>query len=130
MFLKIFLFLATLQKLEQFQSYKKLQNLTFDELQLAVNYICGNLNSFTCYNYHYWYDMYSYTSKTFMVMNWRKERGFKEVGRLGEAVCDRVIVNFLEEKEYFKCSCSSVYYDAVFLLNSIIIYSSILFNSL
>ena len=65
-----------------------------------------------------------------MVMNWRKERGFKEVGRLGEVVCDRVIVNFLEEKEYFKCSCSSVYYDAVFLLNSIIIYSSILFNSL
>ena len=49
-----------------------------------------------------------------MVMNWRKERGFKEVGRLGEAVCDGVIVNFLEEKEHFKCSCSSVYYDAVF----------------
>ena len=99
---------------EQFEFYKNLQNLTFDELKLAVNYICSNLNSFPCYNYHYWYDMYCYTSKTFMVMNWRKERGFKEVGRLGEAVCDRVIVNFLKEKEHFKCGCSSVYYDAVF----------------
>ena len=49
-----------------------------------------------------------------MVMKWRKERGFKEVGRLGETVCDGVIVNFLEEKEHFKCSCSSLYYDAVF----------------
>ena len=49
-----------------------------------------------------------------MVINWRKERGFKEVGRLGEAVCDGVIVNFLKEKEHFKCGCSSVYYNAVF----------------
>ena len=64
--------------MEQFESYKKLQNLTFDELKLAVNYICSNLNSFLCHNYPYWYDVYSYTSKTFMVMNWRKERGFKK----------------------------------------------------
>ena len=99
---------------EQFESYKYLQNLTFDELKLAVNYICSNLNSYPCYNYHYWYDMYSYTSKTFMVMQWRKERVFKKVGRLGEAACNGVIVNFLKEKEHFKCGCSSVYYNAVF----------------
>ena len=100
--------------IEQFDSYENLQNLTFDELKLAVNYICGNLKSFPCYNYRHWYDMYCYTSKTFMVIKWRKERGFKEIGRLGEAVCDGVIVNFLKEKEHFKCSCSSVYYGAVF----------------
>ena len=47
-------------------------------------------------------------------MQWRKERGFKEQAKLGETVCDGVIVNFLKEKEHFKCSCSSVYYDAVF----------------
>ena len=100
--------------IEQFDSNKYLQNLTFDELKLAVNYICSNLNSFPCYNYHYWYDVYCYTSKTFMVMKWRKERGYREVGRLGEAICDGVIVNFLNQKERFKCSCSSVYYGAVF----------------
>ena len=100
--------------IEQFDSYENLQNLTFDELKLAVNYICGNLNSFPCYNYRYWYDMYYYTSKTFMVIKQRKERGFREIGRLGEAVSDGVIVNILKEKEHFKCSCSSVYYGAVF----------------
>ena len=100
--------------IKEFESYKYLQNLTYDELKLVVNYICGNLNAFPSYNYHYWYDMYCYTSKTFTVMEWRKKRGFKEAGRLGEAVCDGVIVNFLKEQEHFKCGCSSVYYNAVF----------------
>ena len=99
--------------LEAFDSYKNLQNLTYSELKIAVNYICAQMNS-QCLNYGYWYDMYCYTSKTFMVMDWRKKRGFKPVGRLGEAICDGVIVNFLEDKEHFKCSCSSVYYNAVF----------------
>ena len=52
--------------------------------------------------------------KSFIVMEWRKERGFKEHARLGETVCNGVIVNFLNEKEHFKGSCSSVYYDDVF----------------
>ena len=99
---------------DQFKSYEKFQSLTYDELKLAVNYICSNLNC-PSYNYRYWYDMYCYTSKSFIVMQWRKERGFKEHAKLGEAVCDGVIVNFIKEKEHFKCSCSSVYYDAVFL---------------
>ena len=99
--------------LEAFDSYEKLQNLTYSELKMVVNYICAQLNS-QCLNYGYWYDMYCYTSKTFMVIDWRKKRGFKPVGRLGEAICDGVIVNFLEDKEHFKCSCSSVYYNAVF----------------
>ena len=58
--------------------------------------------------------MYCYTSKTFIVMQWREKRGFKEHAKLGEAVCDGVIVNFIKEKEHFKSSCSSVYYNAVF----------------
>ena len=97
----------------EFESYKDLQSLSYDELKLAVNYICSNLNS-PSYNYHYWYDMYCYTSKSLMVMEWLKQRGFKEHARLGEAVCDGVITNFLKEKEHFKCSCSSVCYNAVF----------------
>ena len=97
----------------QFEAFKNFVYLNYDELKLAVDYICGNLNS-ASYNYHYWYDMYSYTVKLFIVMRWRKERGFKERAKLGEAVCDGVIVDFLKEKEHFKCSCSSVYYNAVF----------------
>ena len=96
----------------EFQLYRNLKELTFDELKLAVDYICGNLNSVGCY-YPYWYDMYSYTSKTFLVMRWRKERGLREFGKLGEAICCNKIINFLNEKEH-KCSCSSVYFNAVF----------------
>ena len=58
--------------------------------------------------------MYSYTAKLFIVMRWRRERGFKERAKLGEAICDGVIVDFLKEKEHFKCSCSSLYYNTVF----------------
>ena len=29
---------------DQFKSYEKFQSLTYDELKLAVNYICSNLN--------------------------------------------------------------------------------------
>ena len=51
--------------LNAFDSYKYLQNLTYSELKLAVNYICAQMNS-PCLNYAYWYDMYCYTSKSFM----------------------------------------------------------------
>ena len=97
----------------EFESYKDLKSLSYDELKLALNYICSNLNS-PSYNFHYWYDMYCSTSKSLMVMELRKQRCFKEHARLGEAACDGVIINFLKEKEHFKCSCSSVYYNAVF----------------
>ena len=99
--------------LEAFESYKNLQNLTYSQLKLAVNYICAQMNS-QCLNYSYWYDMYCYTSKSFMVLDLKKKRGVGEVVKLGEAVCNGEIVNFLKDQEHFKCSCSSVYYNAVF----------------
>ena len=43
-----------------------------------------------------------------------EKRGFKPVARLGEAICNDEIVNFLKDQEHYKCSCSSVYYNAVF----------------
>ena len=98
---------------DMFDSYKNLQYLNYDELKLVVNYICAQLNSPTM-NYAYWYDMYSYTSKTFMVIDFRKKSGSNLVGRLGEAVCNNEIMNFLRDKSHFNCSCSSVYCNAVF----------------
>ena len=64
--------------LDAFDSYKYLQNLTYSELKLAVNYICAQMNS-PCLNYTYWYDMYCYTSKSFMVMDWRKKEGLNQL---------------------------------------------------
>ena len=58
--------------LDAFDSYKYLKNLTYSQLKMAVNYICAQMNS-QCLNYAYWYDMYCYTSKSFMVIDWRKK---------------------------------------------------------
>ena len=98
---------------QMFKKYVNYQYLDFDELINCVNYICGCLNS-QGVNYPFFYDLYCCTSKTFIMMRWRKERGFKERGKLGEAICNDVLVDFSKEKEHFKCSCSSVYYNAVF----------------
>ena len=53
----------------KFLAYKNFESMTYNDLQYEINYICRNLNSPTM-NYPYWYDMYSYTSKSLMVMQW------------------------------------------------------------
>ena len=81
----------------QFQRYIDFNNVTFDELTLIANYICGNLNS-PSFIFPYWFDMYSYTSKTFQVIALRKSRGEEPKAQLGEAVCTGgKIVNFIKD---------------------------------
>ena len=96
---------------DEFQAYKNFECMTYEQLKLAVNYICLNLNSFEC-DYKYWYDMYCYTSKSFIVLRWRKQRNMLPTAKLGEAICQDKIVNFVRNEH--KCSCSSVYFNAVF----------------
>ena len=96
---------------EDFQSYKNFEYVNFDQLNSAVDYICLNLNSIGCY-YPYWYDMYCYTSKTFLVLRWKKERDIPAVAKLGQTICQNKIIDFRENEH--KCSCSSVYFNAVF----------------
>ena len=98
----------------QFQRYIDCNNVTFEELTLTANYICGNLNS-PSFIFPYWFDMYSYTSKTFQVIALRKSRGEEPIAQLGEAVCTGgKIVNFIKDKEHSCCHCSNVFYKAVF----------------
>ena len=97
-----------------FQRYIDFDYLTYDELTLVANYICGNLNA-PSFIFPYWFDMYCYTSKTFMVIALRKNRGEEPREKLGEAVCTGAqIVNFLHDKEHCTCHCSHVFYKAVF----------------
>ena len=95
---------------EQFQDYKNFQCMTYEGLKLAVNYICMNLN---CHgsDYPYWYDMYCYTSKSFIVLQWRRDNNKLPTAKLGESICNDKIINFVRDKH--KCSCSSVYFNAV-----------------
>ena len=98
----------------QFQQHIDFDYVTFDELTLVTNYICGNLNS-PSFIFPYWFDMYSYTSKTFQVIALRKHRGEEPKAKVGEAVCTGgKIINFVVDKEHSTCHCSNVSYRAVF----------------
>ena len=98
----------------QFQRYTDFQYVTFDELTLIANYICGKLNA-PSFIFPYWFDMYCYTSKTFQVIALRKQKGEEAKAKLGEVVCTGAkIVDFTTEKEHLSCHCSNVFYRAVF----------------
>ena len=96
-----------------YSKYEDGNSLRKDELKLAVDYVCGYQNN-SGLNYRYYYDMYCYLSKSFIVQRWKKKNGYKPFAKIGEAICKDFLVNFLREKEHKNCACSSVYYNAVF----------------
>ena len=96
--------------MDTYNAFIKFQNfgvMDFESLQLAKDYIAGNLNS-PGINYRYYYDMYCYTTKCFIVL-----QKF-QTPKLGEAICDGKLINFLKDEKHKNCSCGSVYYNAVF----------------
>ena len=97
---------------ECFKKYESGEFLTKSELKFAVDYVCGYLNN-PGLNYCYFYDMYCYISKSFIVCRWKNEHGYKPFAKFGEAICKDKLVNFLKDDEHKNCSCSSVYYNAV-----------------
>ena len=91
----------------EFSKFEKFEYLNEEELKLANNYICFQLNNPNRY-YQYYYDMYSFATKCFIILNTHK------YAKLGQAMCDGKIVNFLEDEKHKNCSCGSVYFNAVF----------------
>ena len=55
-----------------FIKYKDGEFLTKDEFKFASNYVCGYLNN-PGVNYPYYYDMYCYIAKSFIVCRWKKK---------------------------------------------------------
>ena len=96
--------MATYNAFVKFQNFEP---MNYSGMELAKDYIAGNLNSLGV-NYRYYYDMYSYAVKCFIVLQKYDET------RLGEAICNGELVNFLKDEKHKKCSCSSVYFNAVF----------------
>ena len=104
-----------MNRLILFQKYRNFEFVNANELDLIVDYICGNLNSGT--NYPYWYDMYSYATKTKTAIRLKEEKNELAVGKFGQCVCKNEVVNFLKnENKSCNCEdgCSSVYFNAVF----------------
>ena len=91
----------------EFNSFCEFKYLNKEELKLANNYICLQLNNRSI-GYKYYYDMYSFITKCFIVLQQR------QYTKLGEAVCNGKVINFLKDDEHINCSCGSVYFKVVF----------------
>ena len=67
--------------------------ITENEIETLNKYVCANL---VCYgsNYRYWYEQYSYLSKLYSVIRWRKKNNLAPAARKGEMVCKDQVINF------------------------------------
>ena len=92
---------------EQFQRFKNFEMMNEEAIDFASNYVCLQLNN-PSYGYKYYYDMYSYITKCRIVLQKYKQT------RLGQAICEGKLVDFLNNPKHKGCSCGSVFYDAVF----------------
>ena len=92
---------------DEFQRFKDFKVMDEKSLDFASNYVCLQLNN-PSFGYKYYYDMYSYIAKCKTVLQKYKET------RLCQTICEGELVNFLNDPKHKNCSCSSVYYDAVF----------------
>ena len=105
-----------MDRLNLFTKYRQFKPVNKDELDLVIDYICGNLNSSFC-NYPYWYDMYCYTTKSRIVIRHREHKNETAIAILGECVCEDQVINFLKnEANQCNCNkgCASVYFKVVF----------------
>ena len=92
---------------EEFQKFKNFEVMNEKLIDFASNYVCLQLNN-PSFGYKYYYDMYSYIAKCRIVLQKYKTT------RLGQAICEGELVDFLNDRKHKKCSCGSVFYDAVF----------------
>ena len=91
-----------------FKKYERKESLTRSELEYAVEHVCLNLNN-PSIGHKYFYNMYSYITKSFIVCNWKEKNGYDIVSKFGEAICNDQLVIFFENEEHKHCSCLSVY---------------------
>ena len=93
----------------QFLRFKNKEFLTENELNLADDYIYGFL---LCDYDHL--EMYAYsncTTKCRIVLEFKKENNFEIKTKLGEAICQNKLVNFIEDPNHRmpNCYCGSTY---------------------
>ena len=99
-----------------FNDFESGKYIHLDDLKHMTNHICRNLNNWTP-NYRFWYNMYSYSSKVYIVCRWGQSKGLSPIAKSGEAICGDDLVNFFEDSSHKNCSCGSVYYKLfIFLL--------------
>ena len=90
-----------------FKAFTNFERMDKESIDMAADYACQNINN-PGPNYRYYYDMYSYITKCRIVLQTNDKTEF------GESICDGKLVNFLKDEKHKNCSCSSVFYNAVF----------------
>ena len=79
------------QGLQVFEKSEARKFVYEEDLKHMRNHICGILNNWTL-NYKFRYNMYSYSSKAYMVCRWRQSRGLPQVTKWGKAICKEELV--------------------------------------
>ena len=102
------------QEFEQFQKFKNKEFLNENELAMAENYIY-----FRLLNDYDDLQMYAYSNciiKCKIVLNFKKSNNLEIKTKLGEAICDNNLVNFIEDlnHQFPTCTCGSTYGNVVF----------------
>ena len=92
---------------EVFQSFESENYVHLGDLKHLSEHICGKLNGDYTPNYKYWYNMYSYSNKVFIICKWRQSKGLQPVAKWGKPICEGKLVNIF--KEHKDCSCGSVH---------------------
>ena len=80
-----------------FKKYERKEFLTKIELEYANDHVCLNLNN-PSFGYKYFYNMYTYITKSFIVCNWKEKNGYDIVSKFGEAICNDSWSIFLKMK--------------------------------
>ena len=88
----------------QFQRFESCQYLDKDQLKLADRYIEIKMKNYS-EKFEYYYDMHMFAVKSFNVL--KKQNNT----RIGLAVCQGEIVDFLIDDKHKKCSCSKVLFN-------------------
>ena len=81
--------------------------ITGKQIKKVINYICGQLISWSP-NRSYYEEQYNFATKLHIVCRWKRKYGFSALANKGKAICIDKLVNFFEEKEHKNCTCSSV----------------------
>ena len=87
---------------DEFQRFKNFEIMDEESLDFAANYVCLQLNN-PSFGYKYYYGMYSYIAKCRIVLQKYNKT------RLGQAICEGELVDFLKDPKHKNCSCGSVF---------------------
>ena len=82
-----------------FLDFERGEYINEENITKITNYVSGHSISWSP-NRSYFECQYNYIAKLKIVCRWKRKRGFPRCSKKGEAICDKRLVNFFEEKQH------------------------------